>query len=172
MDALSVVRRRAVGLDSSRYLVAKRIIIPYSTSAIGYIAIVISRWLQHLHHHQRVGSAVRDISHFCTVIDVEGGLATCLCYVQWCWVRSWPTLIDKTPASPVQSIIPFVVQRWRPGIICLIRWALHKRQLLRSSLCVVGVIEAYLSIATKNQPFSQGGWSGCGFLIATCGLAD
>ena len=29
-----------------------------------------------------------------------------------------------------------------------------------------------LSIATKNQPFSQGGWSGCGFLIATCGLAD
>ena len=29
-----------------------------------------------------------------------------------------------------------------------------------------------MSIATKNQPFSQGGWSGCGFLIATCGLAD
>ena len=28
-----------------------------------------------------------------------------------------------------------------------------------------------LSIATKNQPFSQGGWSGCDFLIATFGLS-
>jgi len=27
-----------------------------------------------------------------------------------------------------------------------------------------------LSIATKNQPLSQGGWVGCDFLIATCGL--
>ena len=27
-----------------------------------------------------------------------------------------------------------------------------------------------LSNATKNQPLSQGGWVGCDFLIATCGL--
>jgi len=29
---------------------------------------------------------------------------------------------------------------------------------------------ASLSIATKNQPLSQGGWVGCDFLIATYGL--
>ncbi len=34
------------------------------------------------------------------------------------------------------------------------------------------LLMAMLSIATKNQPFSQGGWGGCGFLIATFGLTD
>ncbi len=36
----------------------------------------------------------------------------------------------------------------------------------------LGRLESKVSIATKNQPFSQGGWGGCGFLIATFGLTD
>jgi hypothetical protein len=34
------------------------------------------------------------------------------------------------------------------------------------------IFNGVLSIATKNQPFSQVGWGGCDSLIATISLSD
>jgi len=37
---------------------------------------------------------------------------------------------------------------------------------------LASTLEIRLSIATKNQPFSQVGWGGCDSLIATISLSD
>ena len=72
---------------------------------------------------------------------------------------------DRIGRFGVNEIVELCFAFW---VIAVIRITYLLLAAARSGLALT---IAWLSIATKNQPFSQGGWSGCDFLIATFGLS-